>query len=119
MTLRSGLGVAAAAVVLATATAALAHHGWSSYDAKRPMRPTAEVLESSWGSPHGSIVIAIDNQNWDVVLAPVSRMEARGLVRSDIAVGRTVTVTAYPKRDGTREMRAERITAGGKTVELR
>jgi hypothetical protein len=119
MTLRSGLAAAAAAVVLGAATAALAHHGWSSYDAEKTMRPTAEVLESSWGSPHGSVVIAINNQNWDVVLAPVSRMEARGLARADIAVGRTVTVVGYPKRDGTREMRAERITAGGKTVELR
>lgn len=119
MTLRSGLGAAAAAVALGAATAALAHHGWSSYDAERTMRPTAEVLESSWGSPHGSIVVAIDNQNWDVVLAPVSRMQARGLARADIAVGQTVTVTGYPRRDGTREMRAERITAGGKTVELR
>jgi len=119
MTFRSGLGVASAVVVLAAATAALAHHGWSSYDAERVMKPTTQVLESSWGSPHGSLVIAINDQNWDVVLAPVSRMQARGLAREDIAVGQTVTVEGYPRRDGTREMRVERITAGGKTVELR
>lgn len=119
MTFRSGLGVASAVVVLAAATAALAHHGWSSYNAERVMKPTAEVLESRWGSPHGSIVIAINDQNWDVVLAPVSRMQARGLAREDIAVGRTVTVEGYPRHDGTLEMRVERITAGGKTVELR
>ncbi|WP_372706178.1 DUF6152 family protein [Brevundimonas sp.] len=119
MTLRSGLGVASAVVVLAAATAALAHHGWSSYDAERVMKPTTQVLESSWGSPHGSLVIAVDDQKWDVVLAPVSRMQTRGLAREDIAVGQTVTVEGYPRRDGTREMRVERITAGGKTVELR
>jgi hypothetical protein len=119
MTFRSGLGVASAIAVLAAATAALAHHGWSSYDAERVMKPTTQVLESSWGSPHGSLVIAINDQNWDVVLAPVSRMQARGLAREDIAVGQTVTVEGYPRRDGTREMRVERITAGGKTVELR
>lgn len=119
MNFRSGLGVASAVVVLTAATAALAHHGWSSYDAERVMKPTTQVLESSWGSPHGSLVIAIDDQNWDVVLAPVSRMQARGLASEDIAVGQTVTVEGYPRRDGTREMRVERITAGGKTVELR
>jgi len=119
LTLRSGLGVASAVVVLAAATAALAHHGWSSYDAERVMKPTTQVLESSWGSPHGSLVIAVDDQKWDVVLAPVSRMQTRGLAREDIAVGQTVTVEGYPRRDGTREMRVERITAGGKTVELR
>jgi hypothetical protein len=112
----ASLAFAAAALV---ATAAVAHHGWSSYDAERVMRPTAEVLESSWGSPHGALVIAIEGQRWDVVLAPVSRMQTRGLVEGDIAVGQTVTVEGYPRRDGTREMRAERITAGGKTVELR
>ncbi len=112
----AALAFAAAALV---ATAAVAHHGWSSYDAERVMRPTAEVLESSWGSPHGAIVIAVEGQRWDVVLAPVSRMQARGLVEGDIAVGQTVTVEGYPRRDGTRELRAERITAGGKTVELR
>lgn len=109
----------AVALVTATAGAALAHHGWSSYDADRVLRPTTQVVESHWGSPHGSLVIAIDDQRWDVVLAPVSRMQARGLVADDIAVGRTVTVEGYPRRDGTREMRVERITAGGKTVELR
>lgn len=112
------LAAPAAAVVLA-AGAAAAHHGWSSYDAGRVLRPTAEVLESHWGNPHGHIVIQLDDQRWDVVLAPVSRMTARGLAAEDIAVGRTVTVVAYPRRDGTREMRAERIIAGGKTVELR
>lgn len=112
------LTVPAVAVVL-TAGAAWAHHGWSSYDAEKVMRPTGEVIESHWGSPHGAVVLTVDGQRWDVVLAPVSRMTARGLVREDIAVGKTVTVEAYPRRDGTREMRAERVTAGGKTVELR
>lgn len=119
MTLRFGPAAAAFGSAALIATAAAAHHGWSSYDAERTLRPTAQVLESSWGSPHGSIVIAVDDQRWDVVLAPVSRMQARGLTQADIAVGQTVTVEGYPRRDGTREIRAERITAGGKTVELR
>jgi hypothetical protein len=118
MSRRLFLAAPAAALAL-TAGAAWAHHGWSSYDAERAMRPTGEVKESSWGSPHGALVLEVEGQRWDVVLAPVSRMTARGLAREDIAPGRTVTVAAYPRRDGTREMRAERITAGGKTVELR
>ena len=119
MTLRFGPAALAFGAVAAIATAAAAHHGWSSYDAERTMRPTAQVLDSSWGSPHGAIVIAINDQRWDVVLAPVTRMQTRGLAEADIAVGRTVTVEGYPRRDGSREIRAERIIAGGKTVELR
>lgn len=119
MAVKSGLAVSAFAVLALTAGAAFAHHGWSSYDAAKTLRPTAEVIESHWGSPHGSLVIAIDGERWDVVLAPVSRMQARGLEQGDIAPGKTVTVEGYPRTDGTREMRAERITAGGQTVELR
>jgi hypothetical protein len=119
MTLRFAPAALAFGSAVVIATAAAAHHGWSSYDAERTMRPTAQVLESSWGSPHGAIVIGINGQRWDVVLAPVSRMQTRGLAEADIAVGRTVTVEGYPRLDGTREIRAERITAGGKTVELR
>jgi hypothetical protein len=33
--------------------------------------------------------------------------------------GATVTLEGYPNRDKPEEMRAERITVGGKTVELR
>jgi len=110
---------AAAAALTLPAGVALAHHGWSSYDAERTLRPTTEVVESRWGSPHGSLVIEQAGQRWDVVLAPVARMEARGLARDDIAVGKTVTVHGYPRKDGTREMRAERIIVGDKTVELR
>lgn len=119
MTLRLSLAGGALAAAAMVATAAAAHHGWSSYDAGRAMTPTAEIVQSHWGSPHGSIVIVVDGQRWDVVLAPVSRMQARGLDRADIAVGETVTVEGYPRRDGTHELRAERITAGGQTVELR
>ena len=118
--MRATTFIAAAAVALTLpAGVALAHHGWSSYDAEKVMRPTTQVVESRWGSPHGSLVIEQGGQRWNVVLAPVARMEARGLTRDDIAVGEIVTVHAYPRKDGTREMRAERIIVGDKTVELR
>jgi hypothetical protein len=53
------------------------------------------------------------------VLAPPSRMERRGLPREALAMGATVTVVGYPHRDTADELRAERITASGNTVELR
>ncbi len=53
------------------------------------------------------------------MLAPVARMEARGLTSAMIDKGQTVTLTGYARKDGTAEMRIERIQAGGKTVELR
>jgi hypothetical protein len=46
-------------------------------------------------------------------------MENRGLSKNDIANGSQVTVEGYINRTQPDELRAERITAGSKTVELR
>jgi hypothetical protein len=119
MSKRFSLGAGLFAAVLTIATTAAAHHGWSSYDASKVMKPTGRVLASSWGSPHGEVAMTIEGKRWAVVLAPVLRMEARGLVKADVAAGKTVTVEGYPRSDGTLEMRVERITVGAKTVELR
>ena len=51
------------------------------------------------------------------MLAPVSRMEARGLTSAMLR--RPVRLIGYPRSDGTREMRIERVIAAGKTIELR
>jgi hypothetical protein len=46
-------------------------------------------------------------------------MEARGLSPDLIKAGTGVQVDGYPSTQTAREMRAERITVGGKTFELR
>lgn len=97
----------------------LAHHGWSEYDSTKPLTFTGKVLESGYEHPHGHIRLATPGKTWHVVLAPPSRMENRGLPAAGIAKGKTVTVVGYANRAKPEEMRAERITAGGKTVELR
>lgn len=110
---------AGAIAVLAVPAVALAHHGWSSYDAAKTLKVTAPLTDVSWGNPHGAAKIRHDGKTWDVVLAPVARMEARGLTREMVSGGKPVTLEGYPRKDGTPEMRIERVTAGGKTVELR
>jgi D-arabinose 1-dehydrogenase-like Zn-dependent alcohol dehydrogenase len=98
---------------------AFAHHGWSSYDANKTITHTAALTNVSWGNPHGSAKVRYQGKDWDVVLAPVARMEARGLTREMLAPKNKVTLVGYPRADGTPEMRIERVIAGGKTVELR
>jgi len=98
---------------------AWAHHGWSEYDQNQALTLTGKVTESGYEHPHGHIRLAAPGKTWLVILAPPSRMQARGLPREDIKLGSTVTVVAYPNRSKPEEARAERITANGKTVELR
>lgn len=104
---------------LCLAGAALAHHGWSEYDAGRELTLTGRITESGYEHPHGHIRLETPGKTWVVVLAPPSRMERRGLAPEAIRPGATATVVGYPNRNKPEEMRAERITAGGKTVELR
>ena len=107
------------AALAAAALPAAAHHGWSEYDSTKPLTFTGTVLESGYEHPHGHIRLKTAEKTWLVVLAPPSRMENRGLPAAEIAKGKTVTVVGYANRAKPEEMRAERITAGGKTVELR
>lgn len=106
--------------LIATAPAVLlAHHGWSSYDDTKVLTVKAPLTAVSWGNPHGSAQVTWQKRNWHVVLAPVSRMEARGLTRQMLAPKKVVTLVGYPRKDGTAEMRIERVIVDGKTVELR
>jgi hypothetical protein len=102
-----------------TALPAEAHHGWSAYDAGKAIKVEAPIEAVRYENPHGEIEINYEGKLWVVVLAPPSRMQARGLPPEDLKPGATILVEAYPKRDGEPEMRAERVTVSGKTVELR
>jgi hypothetical protein len=122
----SALGTATALLLLTAMTAtgnlystAYAHHGWSSYDQTQTITLTGLVKRSGYEHPHGFIVIQAEGKMLTVVLAPPFRMENRGLARDAIEPGRQVTIQGYALRSDPSEIRAERITAGGNTVELR
>ena len=95
------------------------HHGWSSYDQTKTLNFTGKILEMGYESPHGMIKLEVKKKKWTVVLAPPSRMESRGLTKDMLKVGATATVVGYPHLKIKDEMRAERITIGDKTTELR
>jgi hypothetical protein len=96
-----------------------AHHGWSEYDASQLLKLTGTIEESTYEHPHGSITLKTPAKTWIVVLAPPSRMDARGLAREALKTGGTASVEGYPNRNRPEELRAERISIAGKTVELR
>ena len=96
-----------------------AHHGWSEYDTNQTLTLTGSIKESGYEHPHGHILLVTPAKTWIAVLAPPSRMEARGLPPSSLKPGGTATVVGYPNRNKPDEMRAERITVDGKNVELR
>lgn len=106
-------------LVLALPVAALAHHGWSEYDSTKLLKLTGKIIESGYEHPHGYIRLETPGKTWLCVLAPPSRMESRGLAKDALKPGASATIEGYANRGKPGEMRAERITAGGKSVELR
>jgi hypothetical protein len=109
--------VALAAFIIPVQVAA--HHGWSEYDSAKALKLTGKIVESGYEHPHGHIRFEAPGKTWNVVLAPPSRMENRGLQKEWLKAGATATVEGYPNRNKPEEMRAERIIINGKTIELR
>lgn len=96
------------------------HHGWSGYDGDKTLTLTGTIRASGYEHPHGHVRLEVPgDKTWLVVLAPPSRMERRGLLASALKPGTSATVVGYASRTDPIELRAERITVDGKTVELR
>ena len=105
---------------VATSTASVfAHHGWGSYDASKPITVTGPIETSKYENPHATITVKAADKLWTVTLAPVSRMQSRGASPEFIGVGKTISAYGYPSTVEKDQMRAERITVDGKTVEMR
>jgi uncharacterized protein DUF6152 len=107
------------ALLLAAPAAVLAHHGWGSYDASKTIVVEGPIESLSYSNPHATITVKVPEKVWTVTLAPISRMQARGAPAELVAVGKTVKAEGYASKADPGEMRAERITVGGKTVEMR
>lgn len=109
--------------VVATLTllvgAAIAHHGWGSYDAAKPVTVVGPILTSKFENPHATITVRGSDKVWTVTLAPTSRMVSRGATEKVVAVGQNISAHGYPSTVEKDEMRAERISVDGKTYEMR
>lgn len=101
-------------VALVSATGALAHHGWGSYDAAKPMTMDGVIAASTFENPHTSMTLTFEGSDWLVTLAPPSRMTTRGALAKIIQPGKAIKAHGYPKRDGAHEIRAEWIEVDGK-----
>lgn len=110
-----------AGMALPLARPALAHHGWSGYEADKPITITGTISRMAYEFPHAEIEVTDQTTRklWRLVLAPPSRMQSRGLPADAIQVGMTCTCYGYPHRRETDEARIEYMIVDGKRVELR
>jgi len=104
---------------LAVSAGALAHHGWGSYDARNPITVAGKILTSKYENPHVLVTVQAPDKVWTVTLAPTSRMVNRGALAEMVAVGKDISAFGYASTVEKDEMRAERITVDGQTIEMR
>jgi hypothetical protein len=106
-------------VAMALAAPASAHHGWSSYqDEQSEITGTLET-PISFAGPHASAKLKVNDEVWDVLLAPPLRTARAGLNEDTIPVGAEVTASGQRHLDAAElEMKAERLTWNGKVFNV-
>lgn len=111
--------LAFAAALLAPLPAA-AHHGWSGQDNDHVTSLEGVIKDVRYRDPHAEIDLVDNGQVWTVTLAPIERMGARGVTPAVLKVGDHVKIDGHRNLDQARyEVKANDITIGGKTTNLR
>ncbi len=95
------------------------HHGWANYNQDRPIDYKGTIQELVYENPHATAKVKQNKKIWTVILAPISRMEARGVTADMLKKGATIQVVGYQHKTDKNEMRAERIFVDGNKYELR
>jgi hypothetical protein len=96
-----------------------AQHQWSAYDMTQPRNLTGAIREIGFHDTMPTMKLAVDGKTLTIVLAPATRMEFRDLTDDMLKPGTTVSIVAYQSRTRADELRAESITVGRRTTDLR
>ncbi|MER8507032.1 DUF6152 family protein [Mesorhizobium sp. M0199] len=108
----------AAGLILAAATTAYAHHGWSwTQDEFFELR--GRITAIYIGNPHATLDVDAEGEAWRVEMAPPSRTIAAGFTEGVAKVGDEVTAIGHRSRDESeKRMKAVRIIVGRKTYDV-
>jgi hypothetical protein len=113
------------ALLASVAGAAAAHHGWADYDPKRPVNLVGTIREVRYANPHVTLQLQTPAAgrtpaaNWNIVLAPVARMQRRNIPDGRLRPGMTVRVIGERHRQNAREAKIEWIVIGSDTAQIR
>lgn len=117
--LRPTAFIAALALLVPLTTTLVAHHGWGEYDSRKTLTLTGTIRAAGYENPHAYLDLDVDGIVWRAVLAPPSRMQARGVLRDQLKPEARVTVIGFPHKSRTTEMKAEHIKLGERTTYIR
>ena len=101
MTRRFAIG---AALALAAAVPALAHHSFAMFDQTKVMTLDGTVHEFQWTNPHSFIELDVTTggrtQRWSIELNSPNNLTRQGWRRTSLKAGERVSVRIAPLRNG-------------------
>lgn len=110
--MRAPFGIVFTVVVALLGAAASAHHSVpGQFDTSRPVTLKGTVSKIDWMNPHIYVHLDVKDEKgttttWSLGSAPPAMLRRAGLTRENIVgkPGETLTVIAYPARDGTEHL---------------
>jgi hypothetical protein len=92
---------------------------WSAYDMAKAEKLSGVIQQADYFGTPPTLQIEVDGKPVTVILAPAPRMEFRDLNDDMLTPGVSVSVVAYRHKSRRDELRAESITVGKRSFELR
>jgi hypothetical protein len=121
--MRAAISVLSAAVLLAAALPAAAHHSFAAeYDASKPVNLHGSVTRIEWTNPHARFYIDVKEADgsvthWNLELASPNVLVRQGWTRNSLKIGDEITVSGSMAKDGSKMANARNVTlASGKRV---
>ena len=106
-----------AAVALAIATAAPAHHSFAAeYDHDKTLTVTGAVTRVEWQNPHAYFYLDVKDPatgrvvNWAFEMGAPAVLQRSGWKRSSMKIGDVLTVEGWAAKDGTHHANARTVT---------
>ena len=92
---------------------------WTAFDMTKSQKYTGVIKEVDWQNPIATAKIEVAGKTWDVALGPPVRLDFRGMGVDDFRVGITMSFEAVPSRQSPNELRAQTVTIGNTTTDMR
>lgn len=93
---------------------------WNAYDRAKPQKFSGVVKTTRFNrDSYGVTTIDADGKTLTVVLAPPVRMDFRGLTEEMLKPGVAVTVEGFVSKRTPTEVRAETLTVGKRSFDMR
>jgi len=98
-------GMLAGALALGIASPVLAHHSHAMFDHTKDVTLTGKVTVFEFVNPHASLYVDVKNDKGETVnywfeMSNVPNMITRGIGKTTLKYGDTVTVKFHPLKDG-------------------